>query len=326
MKILYGIQLTGNGHITRSIQIIKSLKERGFEVDIITSGNNYQLEIPYEIKSHHSGISMFYNRNGGIDWFNTIKNAELKKFIKDIDYDVSNYDLVISDFEPISAWSAIRQNVKSIGIGNQYSFRSNKIHRPKRKSKLAEIFLKKFAPCDINIGLGYDNYDDFIVKPIINEDLLGKKITDDGSILIYLPSLSTDSIFEQVKKFTNYKWKIYSPDIKKDTIKEGILLKKPNKEEFTKDLLSCSGVITASGFSTTSEALILNKKLWSIPIKKQYEQLCNAIELKKMGVMTDDLSFDSISKWLTNYKSIDYQWENPIDDIIKKIINYGGKN
>ena len=45
-----------------------------------------------------------------------------------------------------------------------------------------------------------------------------------------------------------------------------------------------------------------------------------------MGVMTDDLSFDSISKWLTNYKSIDYQWENPIDDIIEKIINYCGEN
>jgi uncharacterized protein (TIGR00661 family) len=326
MKLLYGIQLTGNGHITRSIQIIKSLKERGFDVDIITSGNNSQLEIPYEIKSHHNGISMFYNKNGGIDWFSTIKNVELKKFIKDIDYDVTEYDLVISDFEPISAWSARRQNVKSIGIGNQYSFLSKNISRPKNKSKIAEIFLKNFAPCDFNIGLGYDNYDDFIVKPIINEDLLGKKITNDEFILIYLPSLSTDFIFEQVKYFNEYKWRIYSPDIKEDIEKEGVLLKRPNKEEFVKDLLSCSGVITASGFSTTSEALILNKKLWSIPIKKQYEQLCNAIELKKMGVMTDDLSFDSISKWLTNYKSIDYQWENPIDDIIEKIINYCGEN
>ena len=326
MKILYGIQLTGNGHITRSIQIIKSLKEKGFEVDIITSGNNSQLEIPYKIKSQHIGISMFYNRNGGIDWFSTIKNVELKKFIKDIDYDVSEYDLVISDFEPISAWSSRMQNIKSIGIGNQYSFISNKIHRPKRPSKIAEIFLKNFAPCDLNIGLGYDNYDDFIVKPIINEDLLGKKITDDGFILVYLPSLSIDSIFEQAKEFTNYKWKIYSPEIKIDSIKEGIILKKPNKEEFTKDLLSCSGVITASGFSTTSEALILNKKLWSIPIKKQYEQLCNAISLKKMGVMTDDFNKDSISNWIKNYKSIEYKWDNPIDDIIEKIIKHCGKN
>lgn len=326
MKILYGIQLTGNGHITRSIQIIKSLKERGFEVDIITSGNNSQLEIPYAIKSHHIGISMLYNNNGGIDWFNTIKNIELKKFIKDIDYDVSEYDLVISDFEPISAWSARRQNVKSIGIGNQYSFTSNKIHRPKKPSKIAEIFLKNFAPCNLNIGLGYDNYDDFIFKPIINEELLNKDITNKDFILVYLPSLSADYIFEQVKEFNRYKWKIYSPEIKEDYIRSGIILKKPNKEEFTKDLLSCSGVITASGFSTTSEALILNKKLWSIPIKKQYEQLCNAISLKKIGVMTEDLNSDSISKWITNYKPIDYNWENPIDDIIEKIIKYCGEN
>lgn len=60
MKILYGIQLTGNGHITRSIEIIRALKENGFYVDIITSGNNSQIEIPFDIKSHHNG-KMYYN-------------------------------------------------------------------------------------------------------------------------------------------------------------------------------------------------------------------------------------------------------------------------
>jgi len=326
MNILYGIQLTGNGHITRSVEIIRSLKKRGFNVDIITSGNNSQLDIPFDIKSHHIGISMFYNKNGGIDWFNTIKKINLKKFIMDIYYDVSEYDIVISDFEPISAWSAKRQNVKSVGIGNQYSFLSDKIHRPRSKSKMAEIFLKNFAPCKLNIGLGYDNYDNFIVKPIINNELLNKKIKDDNFILVYLPSLSVELIYEQIKQFKNQSWKIYSPDIEKDYFIDNIIFKKTNKDSFTNDLVNCTGVITASGFSTTSEALILNKKLWSIPIKKQYEQLCNAIALKKMGIMTDDLNPDSISKWLCDYKKINYQWVNPIDDIIDKIIKYNGEN
>ena len=326
MKVLYGIQLTGNGHITRSIEIIRALKQKGFNVDIITSGNNSQIEIPFDIKSHHNGISMFYNKNGGIDWFNTIKKIDLKNFIKDIDYDVSGYDLVISDFEPISAWSAKMQNVKSIGIGNQYSFLSNKIHRPRTQSKMAEIFLKKFAPCKLNIGLGYDNYDDFIVKPVINTELLNKKIKDGNFILIYLPSLSVELICDQIKEFKNITWKIYSPEIKEDYTIDGIILKKPNKDDFSNDLLNCSGVITGSGFSTTSEALILNKKLWSIPIKKQYEQLCNAIALKKLGVMTDDLNPNAITKWINNYNKINYQWTNPIDDIINKIVKYHGEN
>jgi uncharacterized protein (TIGR00661 family) len=326
MRILYGIQLTGNGHITRSVQIIKSLKESGCKVDIITSGNNSQLEIPFEVKSHYKGLSFFYNKSGGIDWIKTIKSLNLSQFLKDIEYDVSGYDIVVSDFEPISAWSAKKYKIPSIGVGNQYSFVSKNIPRPKSPNKISEIFLKNFAKCDHNIALNYQKYDDFISLPIINEDLLGKEITDEDFYLVYLPSLSTEHVLEELKDFNCYNWRIYSPDVIEDYVDDRVELKKLNKEEFTKDLLRCKGVITASGFSTTTEALVLNKKIWSIPIKGQYEQLCNAIALKRMGVFTEELNKETISLWITNYKKIDYEWKNPIDEIIQKIINYNGKN
>jgi uncharacterized protein (TIGR00661 family) len=323
MRILYGIQLTGNGHITRSIQIIKSLKEKGCDVDIITSGNNSQLELPFEVKNHYRGLSFFYNRSGGIDWIKTIKSLNLPRFLKDIEYDVSKYDVVISDFEPISAWSAKKYNIPSIGIGNQYSFLSNEIPRPKSPNKISEMFLKNFAKCDLNIALNYQKYDDFISLPIISEKLLEKEKIEEDFYLVYLPSLSTSYVLEQLKDFNCYDWKIYSPDVKEDYIEDRVQMKRLDKEGFTNDLLRCKGVITASGFSTTSEALVLNKKLWSIPIKGQYEQLCNAIALKRMGVFTDELNSNTISKWITNYQKIDYIWNNPIDEIVEKILNYG---
>ena len=326
MKILYGIQLTGNGHITRSIQIIKSLKESGCEVDIITSGNNSQLEIPYEVKNHYRGLSFFYNRSGGIDWIKTIKSLDLTQFLKDIKYDVRGYDLVISDFEPISAWSAKKYNIPSIGIGNQYSFISKNAPRPKSPNKISEMFLKKFAKCDHNIALNYQKYEGFMSLPIISEELLGKETKEDNFYLVYLPSLSTSYVLDQLKDFNCYDWKIYSPDVEEDYIEDRVQMKKLDKEGFTKDLLNCKGVITASGFSTTSEALVLNKKIWSIPIKGQYEQLCNAIALKRMGVFTEYLEKESISKWITKYQKIDYDWHNPIDEIVKKIISFNGKN
>ena len=46
MKILYGIQLTGNGHISRSTIIINKLKSLGHQVDIITSGSGSNLLLP----------------------------------------------------------------------------------------------------------------------------------------------------------------------------------------------------------------------------------------------------------------------------------------
>jgi UDP-N-acetylglucosamine:LPS N-acetylglucosamine transferase len=81
MKILYGIQLTGNGHITRSIKIITALKSAGFDVDIITSGTNSQLELPFKIKKQFKGLSFFYNKKGGINWLKTLTSVKLKQFL-----------------------------------------------------------------------------------------------------------------------------------------------------------------------------------------------------------------------------------------------------
>ena len=322
MKILYGIQLTGNGHITRSIKIITALKSAGFDVDIITSGTNSQLKLPFKIKKQFQGLSFFYNKKGGIDWIKTLLSLKLKQFLSDLKYDVSSYDLIISDFEPVSAWSARRSNKKSLGIGNQYSFRSKKTPRPFFKDIFSEIFIKFFAPCKEHIGINYKKYDEFITLPIISDDFINKKVTDKRFYLVYLPSMSSKFISEQINTYCVGNWKVYSPDVLKDSTDGIVKLKKLDKEKFSKDLLNCSGVITASGFSTTSEALVLGKKLWSIPIKGQYEQLCNANALNKMGVFTDDLNDDNIFEWIYNYKSIKYDWNDPIKDIVKKISDY----
>ena len=114
MRILYGIQLNGNGHITRSLELINQLKSKGYDVDIIASGGNYSLELPDYIKKF-KGLSMYFNKSGKINKLKTILSLNIFKLIKDIHYDCSEYDLVISDFEPISAYSAKRYKVKSIG-------------------------------------------------------------------------------------------------------------------------------------------------------------------------------------------------------------------
>jgi UDP:flavonoid glycosyltransferase YjiC (YdhE family) len=38
MRILYGVQTTGHGHLVRSTPIIRQLRERGHRVDVLPSG------------------------------------------------------------------------------------------------------------------------------------------------------------------------------------------------------------------------------------------------------------------------------------------------
>lgn len=317
MKILYGIQLNGNGHITRSIELINKLKSVGYEVDVISSGNNSNLELPFE-HNHFDGLSIFCNDSGSIDWRKTIKQANIIKLIKDSMRDVSGYDLVISDFEPISAWSSRRCGVKSLGIANQYSLMSNKT--PKIKSLFSLQFIRNFAPCSEYIALSYEKFDDFIYQPFISDYFLKSEVNDKKFFLIYLPSYSLDYILNQLSEFKQYKWRVYSNEEHSNELKN-IKVINLNKEKFQKDLTNCSGVITASGFSTTSEALILNKKLWSIPIQSQYEQLSNSLLLDQMGVFTDKLNSDNLKNWLDNYQKVEYKWKNPIEDILLKIKN-----
>lgn len=317
MKILYGIQLNGNGHITRSIELINKLKSMDYQVDVICSGNNSNLEIPFQHK-RFDGLSIFCNDSGSIDWRKTIKNSNIIKLIKDSMQDVSGYDLVISDFEPVSAWSARRCGVKSLGVANQYSLISEKT--PKVKGLFSLQFIRNFAPCDEYIALSYEKFDDFIYQPFISDYFLNSEVNDKKFFLIYLPSYNLDYILNQLLEFKKYKWRVYSNEehlIESKNIKVINL----NKEKFQKDLTNCSGIITASGFSTTSEALILNKKLWSIPIQSQYEQLSNSLLLEQMEVFTDKFNSDNLKKWINDYQKVDYKWENPIEDILLKIKN-----
>ena len=77
-----------------------------------------------------------------------------------------------------------------------------------------------------------------------------------------------------------------------------------NKKDFDKSLITCFGIITGGGFETPAEALYLGKNLMTIPIHGQYEQLCNAAALKKMGIPVfdklDDDFTGNFTKWISD--------------------------
>lgn len=318
MRVLFGIQLNGNGHATRSSQLITALKSAGADVDVVTSGNNSQVEIPHQIKRHYEGLTMHLDGRGSVDWYRTLKNANVKQFLKDIKTDVREYDVVVSDFEPISAWSARKCRVRSFGFGNQYAISLGKTAKPTKKDYLSELFIKRFARCERYIPLTYEGIDGTF-QPLIDKSLFEAQKEGDFT-LVYLPAMSTEAIMHTLsnKRFSDHKFKVYCKDYQGQA--DNVELIRVGTPTFKQDLAQCEGIITAGGFSTTSEALALGKKLWSIPMRRQYEQLCNAIQLKKMGVMTEGFYEESLADWLNNWNTIGLVWEDPTARIVKEII------
>lgn len=318
MKILYGIQSTGNGHIARSAKMVNKLIRKGCEVDILFSGKNSQLNFPFPIKYNFSGLTFFYDGNGEIAYWKTWKGLKINQFLKDIKIDLKQYDLIISDFEPITAWASKLQDKKCIGVSNQCSFLSDKTPRPPKKDFLGESILKWMAPVSDPIGIHFERYDDFIFTPIIKESLIKLSTSDKGHYTVYLPTYDIEHIMSQVYKIKSTKFEIFT-DIKKPHWIGKCIVKPIQKDLFEESLRSCHGVISSAGFQTSVESLYLGKKLMVIPTKGQYEQGCNAESLKKLGCSVGKIT--DIPAFIEGGQRVKIEWEDSSDLIIERILS-----
>ena len=131
MKILYAIQGTGNGHLSRAGEILPFLQSK-HEVDILISGSQVELTLPFPVKYQYRGLGFVFGAKGGIDLVKTYKKNNLKAFFKEInELPVHLYDLVISDFEPVSAWACYQAGKPCVGMSHQSAVLNKQAPQPK---------------------------------------------------------------------------------------------------------------------------------------------------------------------------------------------------
>ncbi|MBP6236684.1 MAG: hypothetical protein KA270_06885 [Saprospiraceae bacterium] len=284
MKILYSVQATGNGHISRAHQLYPYLCEMG-EVDIMLSGSNATLAMDIPVTYRSKGMSLFYSRCGGLDYFKTWKAFSYRQIRKNArDLPVEKYDLVINDFDHVTATACRLKNVPSVQFGHQASFMSAATPRPADKSIIGELILKKYAPATRYVGLHFDRYDDFIFPPVIKESFIQSKPEDHGHITVYTPAYQTECIENIFRQIAPMEVHWFLPHITSPYKDGNIHFFPVDQRFFNESLIHCHGLVTGGGFETPAEALYLKKKLLIIPIDGQYEQQCNAAALEKAGI------------------------------------------
>jgi uncharacterized protein (TIGR00661 family) len=325
MKILYSVQATGNGHISRAHQLYPSLTEIG-QVDILLSGSNATLKMDIPVKYRAKGMSLFYSECGGLDYLKTFKAfnyARIKKEAQDLP--VTKYDLIINDFDHITARACKNKNAPSIQFGHQGSFMSTNTPRPTNKSLLGEWILKNYAPATHYVGLHFERYDQFVFPAVIKDTFLKAIPTDQGHITVYLPSydkICLEEIFRQIAPIEIH-WFVQGIN---EPFQDGNIHYFPvNQLYFNQSLIHCHGIVTGGGFETPAEALYLGKKLLTIPIKGQYEQQCNAAALEKMGVLKmSDLNHktkETFFRWLKSDNQSPMIFANDISETLDYILN-----
>ena len=310
MKILFTITGIGLGHATRDLAIIKKLDA---DIRIGTYLGSYEFfkdkyktfKIPY-IKFPENSFSVSVWKIALFNLFTPLNlyraHLRLKKEVKEF-----NPDLIITDSELATSYSAKKMKIPVIGIHNHNLDRIKNLKENKNLNlrlqakylyKLVEAGNKNCSRVIIPELIGKKkkgkiNY----INPIINEE---KGIIKNNAILIMLGgSRFTHPFIEKIIPFLkkqNEKFIIFGY---KDFKEDNIISYKFNPE-FIKYLKGCKGLITLAGYSTLSEALFYKVPSLVFSIPGHLEQYINAESVSKI-FMTDIDSKnpeESISRFL----------------------------
>jgi uncharacterized protein (TIGR00661 family) len=311
MKILYGVQGTGNGHITRARAMAAEMHAAGFKVDFVFSGrppeDYFDMAVFGDYRTFQ-GLS-FFARNGQLDLYSTCKNAHFFMLYRDIRaLDTRGYDLVITDFEPIVAWAAKRQGVPCIGFGHQYAFKYD-IPRYK-KNIIAQWIMSNFAPAGTQLGAHWHHFGYPILPPLIHAQEM-KNISDPDQVLVYLPFENSEAVLDWLDGVPNYHFRFHCKDIEPG-IYGNVEVFPFGRELFQKNLSECESVLCNAGFELNSEALQLGRRILAKPLKGQIEQYSNAIALDLLGIAktSDVLNSQIIQDWLETSRVVQISYPN----------------
>ena len=302
MKILMGVQATGNGHITRARAMSAAFSTRGIDVDYVFSGRDPEQLFDMDMFGDYrcfNGLT-FVTEAGSVKPLATVKKNSLRQLYRDIcAIDLSAYDLVITDFEPITAWAAKRQKKMSIAIGHQNAF---DYAIPKKGSNPAvQLFMNYFAPAKVRLGLHWHHFEQPILPPIADVKHDSAK-TIKNKIVVYLGFEQKEQVIEWLRPFTDYEFYIYADFVCAED-QENLHLRPLSRDGFKEDLSTCNGVISNAGFELASEAIQLGKKILVKPLKGQMEQISNALALEKLSLGMEMTHLDSVvlRRWLDHF-------------------------
>ncbi|MFN8244246.1 MAG: glycosyltransferase family protein [Ferruginibacter sp.] len=324
MKVLYAIQATGNGHISRANEIIPLL-EKKCELDVLVSGTEAALDTGFLVKYRRRGLSFVFGKKGGIDFLATLQKLNSKKFLDEIkSFPVQQYDLVINDFEPISAWAARMQEVPCVALSHQFAVLQKNAPRPAHFDPMAWLVLRHFAPCKTGVGFHFRAYDNHIHTPVIRKSIREAYVRNLGHYTVYLPAYSEKKLVKVFSRFEKVQWHIFSQHCKSSYGEGNCWIRPVNAFDFTGSFVSCEGIITGGGFETPAEALFMGKKLLSVPMKQQYEQQCNAAALASLGVPVikslKKKHHDKIAAWLDKTGAVKIDYPDQTEAILDKIL------
>jgi uncharacterized protein (TIGR00661 family) len=316
-KIIYAVAGEGFGHSSRSHLIGQRFIDAGHDVMFVGSQKSLLYLKQYfgpRVKEVF-GLSFAFEGQR-IDKSETLKRNLLKlpeanrlndELFKQ-HFEPFGPELVISDFEPFSAWWAWRKNVPFISIDHEHMLTLCKLNHP-AKNWFSRLTASVVTECHYIGAVAYIILNFFesplridsavLAPPIVRPIVAELKATHGKHILLYSTTgTEQDRLLDVLHKFGRQSFIIYGFD--EDAEYENCTFKKRSTEGFLADLAGARGIIASAGFSLISECMYLRKKMLLLPLAGQYEQIINAHYIQKLGlgISAENLDEPIIARFL----------------------------
>jgi MGT family glycosyltransferase len=347
-RILYGISGIGNGHSNREIPIIEDLI-RDCQVMIFAHDDSLQVmtnrfgENP-NVTIVPVGLTFVVGSPTGLDFkatANADQNQKIESFktsfeaLNKIISEWGKIDLVISDYEPISAQYAYAYKVPLVTIDQQSKFLYGDL--PEKlggftfKDEVARLSMffpkadKRIACSFFNVKAREGAEDVMVVPPTIKKSIINlasKRATEKNevNILVYISSAKNfpQTPIEIVRCFSEHKNTKFHLFVPKKDFEEFDRLKIENTymyshgtPGFAAIMAKANGIISTAGHSLLSEAMFLAIPVYAIPVEP-YEQHINALMISSndFGVADINLTSSKLSNFLINLEKFSLNIKN----------------
>ena len=312
-NILYGVNGEGAGHSTRSREVILHLQRQGHTVTAASFDRGLRnlsdicevLEI-HGFRFTYVNNAVRYNRTLARSLFQARKATrgitELTKVI-----DQRGIDVVITDFEPLTARAGRRRKLPVISIDNQHIMTHFKVATPphyRTDAAACKMLVRMMTPYAMHylVTSFFDapsrRRNSELVPPILRQQILDAVPTTDGPILVYVTSPSP----QLIKLLASVRAEFIAYGFNREGREGNILYKKPGFETFFNDLVRAQAIVANAGFSLVTEALHLGKPYLAVPVQNQFEQIFNAFWLDRTGygAFWEELSKERVESFLFN--------------------------
>jgi uncharacterized protein (TIGR00661 family) len=316
-RIIYAVAGEGFGHASRAHLIGQRFLDAGHDVIFATSHRAllYLRECFGERAREIFGLTFDYSKGYVAPIATVWKNLwqfpnghRTNKGLYNQVYEPFRPDLVVTDFEPFSAWWAVRNRIPFISVNNEHMLTLCRIeHEHKHVVQRIQASAVTRFHCMGAKAYVVINFFDAPLKtdkavlapPIVRQVITELTPSNAGHVTIYWTTgTHEDSLCEVLGRFPDQQFRIYG--FNKNLETGNCLFRERSTEGFLADLASSRGVIASAGFSLISECLCLKKKMLMLPVGGHYEQLTNAqyVERLGLGVWSRELDEATLSRFL----------------------------